>query len=278
MTDEELISCQDPSRQLDRLRDLMHRLRGPGGCPWDAEQTHASLRSNLLEEAYEVIAAIDADDDENLQEELGDLLLQVVFHSEIAEEAERFRLADVARGICEKLIRRHPHVFGGGETMTDSSSVLSQWDQIKAAEKGEEAGAPKPFLHRVGHGLPALQRAVKLQKKAAKVGFDWPDSSGIVEKIAEELEEVRAELPAEGEDQSPSPELAAEIGDLLFVTVNLARKLKLDPDLLLSATNEKFDRRFSFLEGRLQSDGLSLEDATLSQMDHYWNEAKKTAP
>ena len=277
MTDEELISCQQPNQQLTRLRDLMHRLRAPGGCPWDAEQSHESLRSNLLEEAYEVIAAINAQDDENLKEELGDLLLQVVFHSEIAQETDRFDLNAVAHGVCEKLIRRHPHVFGDGDIMTDSGSVLTQWDQIKAAEKGHSADQKHPFLHKTGEGLPALQRSVKLQKKAAKVGFDWPDTNGLIEKIEEELQEVREELPPPGSTE-PSPELAAEIGDLLFVTVNLARKLKLDPELLLSATNDKFYRRFSFLEERLGADGISLEDATLSQMDRYWDESKKTNP
>ncbi|HBE95814.1 MAG TPA: nucleoside triphosphate pyrophosphohydrolase, partial [Verrucomicrobiales bacterium] len=165
MTDEEMISCSEPDRQIDRLRAIMHRLRAPGGCPWDAEQTHDSLVSNLIEETYETVAAIKANDDENLQEELGDLLLQVVFHAELAEEDKRFDLNDIARGISDKLVRRHPHVYGDSAVGT-TDGVLAQWEDIKRAEKGDEE---KPYLHGVGKGLPALLRSAKLQKKASKV-------------------------------------------------------------------------------------------------------------
>ena len=170
----------------------MHRLRAPGGCPWDAEQTHASLVPNLIEEAYETVDTIQRGDHEHLKEELGDLLLQVVFHSELAEEAGHFNLDDVARGISDKLVRRHPHVFAHSDAAT-SDAVLQQWDEIKRAEKGDEE---QPFLHGIGKGLPALLRAAKLQKKAAKVGFDWPDEAGVLAKLREELDELEAALAA----------------------------------------------------------------------------------
>ena len=183
MTDAEMIRCAEPGRQIERLRAIMHRLRAPGGCPWDAEQTHESLVSNLIEETYETVAAIRSGDQENLREELGDLLLQVVFHAELAQENDRFNLDEIARGISDKLVRRHPHVYS--DSRVDSTDgVLSQWEDIKRAEKGHEE---KPYLHGVGKGLPALLRAAKLQKKAGKIGFDWPDTTGIAEKIDEEI-------------------------------------------------------------------------------------------
>ncbi len=270
MTDEEMINCQAPDHQVARLRAIMHRLRAPGGCPWDAEQTHESLLSNLLEEAYEVVAAIRSQDSENLQEELGDLLLQVVFHSELAEENKTFDFDEVARGISEKLIRRHPHVFGDS-TANDSGAVLKQWDEIKKAEKGEEE---TPYLHGVGHGLPATLRGYKLQKKAAKVGFDWADTHGIVGKIEEELGEVKEELARLKKGEKAHRALEQEIGDLLFVTVNLARKLKLDPELALEGTNVKFETRFAYLEEKLKQKGITLDQATVEEMNQLWDEAK----
>lgn len=270
MTDEEMISCAEPDRQIDRLRAIMHRLRSPGGCPWDAEQTHDSLVSNLIEEAYETVAAINAGDDENLQEELGDLLLQVVFHAELAEEDKRFNLNDIARGISDKLVRRHPHVYGDSAVGT-TDGVLTQWEDIKRAEKGDEE---KPYLHGVGKGLPALLRAAKIQKKASKVGFDWPSTVGIVEKIDEELAEVREELAKHTEGDKASPELQAEIGDLLFIVTNLARKLDVDPEVALEGTNEKFLHRFAAIEKGLKKKGTTLEDASLEEMDAIWNSAK----
>ena len=188
MTDPEMIDSPDAGQQLARLRAIMHRLRAPGGCPWDAEQTHASLVPNLIEEAYETVDTIQRGDHEHLKEELGDLLLQVIFHSELAEEAGRFNLDDVARGISEKLVRRHPHVFAQSDAST-TDAVLQQWDEIKRGEKGDEA---KPYLHGVGKGLPALLRAAKLQKKGSKVGFDWPDQTGVLAKIREETTELEA--------------------------------------------------------------------------------------
>ena len=270
MTDEEMISCPEPDRQIDRLRAIMHRLRAPGGCPWDAEQTHDSLVSNLIEETYETVAAIKANDDENLQEELGDLLLQVVFHAELAEEDKRFDLNDIARGISDKLVRRHPHVYGDSAVGT-TDGVLAQWEDIKRAEKGDEE---KPFLHGVGKGLPALLRSAKLQKKACKVGFDWPCTVGIVEKIDEELAEVREELAKHTEGEKASSELQAEIGDLLFIVTNLARKLGVDPEAALEGTNEKFLHRFAQIEKGLKEQGSSLEKASLEEMNEIWNAAK----
>ena len=228
MTDAEMIDSPDASRQLARLRAIMHRLRAPGGCPWDAEQTHESLVTNLIEEAYETVDTIQRGDHEHLKEELGDLLLQVIFHSELAEEAGRFNLDDVARGISDKLVRRHPHVFAQSDAAT-SDAVLQQWDEIKRAEKGHEE---KPYLHGVGKGLPALLRAAKLQKKASKVGFDWPDQAGVIAKMREELDELEAAI-ASGDERHVNEEL----GDLLFSVVNLARFRKLDPEVLMASAN-----------------------------------------
>jgi MazG family protein len=270
MTDHEMISCVEPGRQIERLRAIMHRLRAPGGCPWDAEQTHESLVSNLIEETYETVAAIRANDPENLQEELGDVLLQVVFHAELAQENDSFDLDDIAHGISEKLVRRHPHVYGDS-SVGSTDGVLAQWEDIKRTEKGHEE---KPYLHGVGKGLPALLRAAKLQKKASKVGFDWPDTTGIAEKIDEELAEVREELVKHQPGQPASRDLQAEIGDLLFIVTNLARKLEVDPEIALEGTNEKFLHRFDQIEKGLKKDSITLQDATLQQMDAYWNAAK----
>jgi MazG family protein len=265
MTDEEMINCPEQAKQIDRLRAIMHRLRAPGGCPWDAEQTHESLLPNLVEETYETVDTIKRGDWEHLREELGDLLLQVVFHSELAEEAGRYSFDDVARVVSEKLVRRHPHVYGNSAVL-DTDSVLSQWDEIKRQEKGDEE---KPYLHGVGKGLPALLRAAKLQKKAAKVGFDWPDNEGVMDKIREELSEVEAELASGDKDR-----LSEEIGDLLFSVVNLARKQKLDPEIILESTNCKFEERFDSMDRALQQDGKDLESASLDEMESSWQAAK----
>ena len=271
MTDQEMMTCAEPGRQIERLRSIMHRLRSPGGCPWDAEQSHESLVTNLIEETYETVAAIKAGDDENLEEELGDVLLQVVFHAEIAQEDERFDLDSIARGISDKLIRRHPHVYGGSE-VSSTAGVLTQWEEIKRAEKGDQE---KPYLHGVGTGLPALLRSAKLQKKASKVGFDWPDIGGIVKKIEEEFGEVKEELAKHKKGAPATAELQAEIGDLLFIVTNLARKLGVDPEVALEGTNQKFLDRFAYIEASLKRDGIPLEDATLETMDRYWNEKRK---
>lgn len=266
MTDAEMIECREPGRQMERLRAIMHRLRAPGGCPWDAEQTHGSLVTNLIEEAYETVDAIQRCDMEHLEEELGDLLLQVVFHSELAEEAKRFNLDDVARGISEKLVRRHPHVFGESSAGT-SDAVLQQWDEIKRGEKGT---TDQPYLHGVGKGLPALLRASKLQKKAAKVGFDWPTQTGVLAKIREEILELEAAV-----DEQDLAAVDEELGDLLFSVVNLARFRKLDPEMVMAAANEKFERRFNEMESRLKAKGKTLEQASEAEMDDAWEAAKK---
>jgi MazG family protein len=265
MTDSEMIHHSEAEKQLARLRAIMHRLRAPGGCPWDAEQTHASLVPNLIEEAYETVDAIQRGDHAHLREELGDVLLQVVFHCELAEEAGHFNLDDVARDISEKLVRRHPHVFAQSQAHT-SDAVLTQWDQIKRAEKGHEN---HPFLHGVGKGLPALLRAAKLQQKAAKIGFDWPDASGVLAKIREEIDELEAALTS----HDPA-HIDEELGDLLFSAVNLARFRKVDPEVLMAAANTKFEQRFAAMELALQHQGLSLAAASLDQMEVAWNAAK----
>ena len=266
MTDAEMIDSPDDGKQLVRLRAIMHRLRAPGGCPWDAEQTHESLIPNLIEEAYETVDTIRRADHPHLREELGDLLLQVVFHSELAEEAGHFNLDDVARNISEKLVRRHPHVFAQSDAAT-SDAVLTQWDEIKRAEKGDEE---KPFLHGVGKGLPALLRAAKLQKKASKVGFDWPDEAGVLAKLREELDELEEAI-----ETLDSAAVEEELGDLLFSVVNLARFRKIDPEILLAAANTKFESRFAAMESDLKQHGLELASATPERMEQSWVIAKK---
>lgn len=266
MTDSEMTVCAEPSQQLARLRAIMHRLRAPGGCPWDAEQTHESIVPNLIEETYETVDTIQRGDHEHLKEELGDLLLQVVFHSEMAEEAGRFNLDDVARGISEKLVRRHPHVFAESDA-ADSEAVLKQWDQIKRGEKGDEE---KPYLHGVGKGLPGLLRAAKLQKKAAKVGFDWSVESGVIAKIREEILELQYAV-----DIKDSVGVADEMGDLMFSVVNLARFREIDPEVLMAAANDKFEARFGEMERLLKAEGQSLETATPAQMEDAWSAVKR---
>ncbi len=265
MTDNEMIDCPEDGKQLTRLRAIMHRLRAPGGCPWDAEQTHESIVPNLIEEAYETIDTIERGDHEHLKEELGDLLLQVVFHSEIAEEAGRYNLDDVARGISDKLVRRHPHVFAQSDA-NDSEAVLRQWDAIKRSEKGDEQ---EPYLHGVGKGLPGLIRAAKLQKKAAKVGFDWPDIEGVIGKLKEEIAEIEEALTTGDEDH-----IAEELGDILFSVVNLARFRHLDPEVIMTRANTKFEQRFGAMEQALLAQGLDLQSASLAQMEDAWQAVK----
>ena len=268
MNDQEIIDLQSigNGQQIQRLRAIVKRLRAPDGCSWDRVQTHDTLLSYLIEETYEVVDAIRSADYENLREELGDLLLQVVFHSELADEAGRHDLEDVAYTVSEKLIRRHPHVFSS-QVALDPAGVLTQWDQIKRQEKGEELDLP--YLHKVGEGLPPLSAARKIQKKAAKVGFDWEDAAPIVDKVQEELNEVRAELESGNE-----PALEEELGDLLFSVVNLTRKLNKDPELLLHEANQKFISRFTHMDTLLQSQERDLNTATLSEMEAAWGEAK----
>ncbi len=250
---------------LDQLLRIMARLRAADGCPWDREQTHATLRASVIEEAYEVAAAINAEDDANLREELGDLLLQVVSHAQLARERGGWDFDAVAAGIVEKLVRRHPHVFGS-ENAADSAAVLTRWEEIKRAEKGT---VQTSLLDGISDGLPGLLRAEKIQKRAAKIGFDWSELPPVIAKIREELAEVEAVLddPEKVED---------EIGDLLFSVVNLARKLKVDGEVALQRATEKFSARFRKLEFIAHQRGLSLEKMSLKELDVIWDEVKAT--
>lgn len=261
-----------PSRDIGRLIEIMAALRTPRtGCPWDLEQNFATIAPYTLEEAYEVADAIARDDLGDLEEELGDLLLQVVFHARMAQEQGAFDFGDVVEAITTKLIRRHPHVFGDKHA-GDPEKVKGLWEEIKAQEKAAKAArgkaAPNGALAGVPVTLPALTRALKLQSKAGKVGFDWNDPRAVLRKIREETDEIEAAL--DGND----PNAAAEVGDLLFAAVNLARHLDADPEALLRQTNLKFERRFSVIEDALAANGKSPQDATLAEMDALWNEAK----
>lgn len=249
-----------------RLMDLMHRLRSPGGCPWDAEQTHASLKRYLLEEAYEVIEAIDREDPELLKEELGDLMLQPVFHTAIAEEQGQFTMDEVLDTICNKLVRRHPHVFGTQVVKTADEQV-ENWERIKKAEKGEER---KSALAGIPPHLPALMKAQKITEKAARVGFDWEHVDQVFAKVLEELKEFEETIGSDNQER-----MEAELGDLLFAIVNLGRFLALDPEEALRKTIERFTRRFSHIEETLHARGTSLQEATLEEMDRLWEEAKQ---
>jgi nucleoside triphosphate diphosphatase len=259
---EEMLNHPDA---LTRLRYVVHRLRAPGGCPWDMEQTHLSLIPHVIEEAYEVADAIRSGDPAQICDELGDILLQPVLHAEIASETGAFDLDTMAHGLTEKLIRRHPHVFGDTSAAT-SDAVLKQWDAIKRTEKGTEH---EGLLHGTGHGLPALMRAQKLQKKAARVGFDWPDATPVFGKIREEAVELE-EAIASGD----KAHMEEELGDLLFSVVNLARKLGIESEPALAAANEKFTRRFHAMETHLREKGHELGKLPLEQMDAAWDEVK----
>lgn len=248
----------------DPLVDVMATLRGPDGCPWDREQTHRTLGRYMLEEAYEAVEAIGEDDPQRLCEELGDVLLQVVFHAQMAREAGTFDFHDVVQGITEKLIRRHPHIFGEVKAETPEE-VTRNWDAIKQQEKGETA-RPASTLEGVSTALPALTRAFAIQRKAAKAGFDWETADGPAAKVKEELDEVL--------EASPDTQ-AEEIGDLLFAAVNLARMLKVDPETALTHTTAKFARRFRHIETRAAETGRNLAEMTLDEMDQLWDEAKR---
>lgn len=266
MDDDMMMHCKEPARQMERLRAIMHRLRAPGGCPWDAEQTHESLISNLIEEAYECVDAIRSGDVVHMREELGDLLLQVVFHAELGSERGDFTFDDIAAAIADKLVHRHPHVYGSSD-VNSTDAVLAQWDAIKRAEKGDQH---QPYLQGVGKGLPALLRAAKLQKKAAKVGFDWPDQAGVMAKIREEIGELQVEIESGTEET-----VAEELGDVFFSLVNLARFRGLDPEVVMAQANRKFEQRFNAMEESLRQDGHTLPSATLEQMENAWQEAKR---
>lgn len=261
-----------PSRDIARLVEIMARLRDPdGGCPWDLEQDFASIRHYTIEEAYEVADAIEREDYSDLREELGDLLLQPIYHAQIASEKDLFDLGDVVYAITEKLIRRHPHVFGE-EAARSAGGAKARWDEVKAderARKAERRQEPVSVLDDVPHALPALARAEKLSRRAASVDFDWPDWRQTLDKVREELEEVRD--AAEADDKARQHE---ELGDLLFAAANLARKLGVDAEAALRDANLKFDRRFRYVQQRSAEDGVPLAEAGLERLDGYWNEIR----
>ncbi len=263
------------SKSFDELVAVMARLRAPGGCPWDREQTYASLSQYLLEEAYETFDAIhEADatgDTANLREELGDLLLQVVFHATIGAEKGDFNIDDVAEGVSQKLILRHPHVFGDAK-LEHAQDVLDNWDTLKANERKASGKVEKErdsILDDVPVHFPALLEGLKISKKAAKTGFDWKETSDIFDKLHEEVNELKSAI--ENRDEG---EIGEEIGDLLFVIVNLARRLDIEPETALKKTNRKFRKRFKFIEDELRKRSKTLEESLLEEMDELWNMAK----
>jgi ATP diphosphatase len=266
-----------PSRDISRLLEIMAMLRTPGsGCPWDLEQDFATIAPYTIEEAYEVADSIARGDLDDLREELGDLLLQVVFHARMAEEQHAFSFGDVVQAITRKMIRRHPHVFADQDGRLTPAGVKDAWERIKAEEKAERAARRSPeqaqpasLLSGVKAGQPALARAMELQRKASTVGFDWNDPRAVLHKIREEADEIEAAL-----DRGDAQELASETGDLLFALVNLARHVGADPDLALRGTNAKFERRFAYIERALAAEGRTLQGASLAEMDALWNEAK----
>ena len=266
--------------KLDDLLQLMARLRHPEhGCPWDLKQSYASIVPYTLEEAYEVADAIERGDFDHLPGELGDLLFQVVYYSQLAAEEGRFGFAEVVDGITAKLIRRHPHVFPDGDLYAapdaarlEEAAAKQRWEELKAEERAAKAEAPEQLslLDDVPQALPALSRAAKLQKRAAQVGFDWPEALPVLDKVREELDEV-LEAMSENDPQA----IAEELGDLLFAVANLARHLKVEPEAALRAANGKFERRFRFIEQALREAGRPIENCSLDELDALWGEAKK---
>ena len=268
------MSNPNPAKNFEDLVTLMARLRAPDGCPWDREQTYATLAPMLIEEAYEVIEAAEAEDWSGLRDELGDLLFQIVFYGQIAKDSEHFDIqASIAR-VHEKMVRRHPHIFGA-EKVDSVADVLVNWEAIKAEERqaaGKTNDKPASLLDGVSHKLPALLEAYQLTIKAARVGFDWRDAAHVFDKIDEEMNELRVEIERGERDEKA---LADELGDLLFVATNLARKLNLEPERALKGANRKFRRRFGFIETQLAAQGRSCGEASLEEMDALWNEAKQ---
>lgn len=251
--------------KFDDLLRIMEILRAPDGCMWDREQDHHSIRRNFIEETYEVCEAIDDNDTDHLKEELGDVLLQVVFHTQMEKEKGVFDLNDVADGVCKKLIFRHPHIFGDVK-VGSTDEILSNWDDLKRKEKKQETDTST--LESVSKSLPSLIRAQKLQKKAAKVGFDWPDVSGALDKVEEELAEVRAAIGGNGD-------IEEEIGDLIFAVTNVSRFVKVDSERAAEKTCNKFVRRFADMEKQAAAEGKNLSDLTLSELDALWDKAKE---
>jgi tetrapyrrole methylase family protein / MazG family protein len=256
-----------PEVSFEAFLEVVAHLRSPEGCPWDREQTHRSLRSDLLEEAYEVLAALDAEQPDDLCEELGDLLLLIMMHAQIASDEGEFNMADVLRGIHTKIVRRHPHVFGEMQ-FNNAKEVLQSWERVKAEERSATGKAEASLLDGVSQAQPALAQAQQYQKRAARVGFDWPDIQGVLDKLEEELREVHA--AADGEERQ------AEIGDLLFAAVNLARWHQADAESALREANARFHRRFSYIEAAARGQGRTVSDLSLDEMEALWQEAKRS--
>jgi tetrapyrrole methylase family protein / MazG family protein len=250
---------------FEAFQEIVAHLRAPNGCPWDREQTHQSLRSNLIEEAYETLAAMDAEDPAHMAEEYGDLLLQIVLNAQIASEEGEFSMADVFKGIYDKIIRRHPHVFGDVK-VEGVQGVLQNWEKLKAAERAGSSQPEKGLLDSIPVALPALSQAQEYQDRAARVGFDWPEVGGVLEKIAEEIQEVR--------EATNETELSAELGDLFFALVNLTRWKKIDAEAALRGTNQRFKQRFSHIEQSARRQGRNLPELSLDEMETLWQEAK----
>jgi tetrapyrrole methylase family protein/MazG family protein len=254
-------------KEIDRLVEIVEKLRAPDGCPWDREQTHKSILPCFLDEMYEFFEAVELKDKENMKEELGDLLLQIVLHSQIAQEENSFTIEDVASDICEKLIRRHPHVFGT-EQVSSTKEVLFNWEKIKKGEKGKEHR--KYIVDDIPEALPALFRAEKMQKRVARVGFDWKETGPVFDKVEEEFKEFREALE-EGDNEHASEEL----GDIIFALVNVARHHNISAEDAVRFTTHKFANRFRFIEDKYKEEGKDISQSTLEEMDKYWEESKK---
>jgi tetrapyrrole methylase family protein/MazG family protein len=267
-------SSKEAGEKFSQFVELIARLRAPGGCPWDREQTHESLKPMLIEEAYEVLEAIDEGDDEELKGELGDLLLQVVFHAQISLEEERFHLGDVIERVSSKMISRHPHVFGDDKSET-SYEVLRNWEAIKESEliaKGKKPDTEGSMLDSVSKNLPAMMEAFQMTTKVSRVDFDWQNVGEVLEKLDEEVNELKHEIEQDATNQQ---RISDEVGDLLFVAVNVARLLGVDPESALKSSNRKFRRRFRYIEDRLRQQGRKPADSDHVEMNRYWDEAKQ---
>jgi tetrapyrrole methylase family protein/MazG family protein len=284
-----MTASASPTYTFTDLLAIMARLRAPGGCPWDREQTHASLLPYLIEEAYEFIDAAESGDAAHMREELGDVLLQVVFHAQVAQEAGTFDIDGVVHTLAEKLVRRHPHVFADAAGVDTADKVTAQWDEIKKTEKAgdaDKADAPAPgLLDGIPRGLPPLHKAMKISKKAVKAGFEWPDWRGVAAKVREELAEVEEEAEALTREDGSLKEttgderdaLELELGDLMFSVVNLARRLHLDPERALARTNAKFIARFEAMEALARTRGTRLQELPLEAQEALWQQVKREA-
>jgi MazG family protein len=267
-------SSKEAAEKFAEFVELIARLRAPGGCPWDREQTHESLKPMLIEEAYETLEAIDEGDDEELKGELGDLLLQVVFHTQISHEEARFSIGDVIERVSTKMITRHPHVFGDDKSAT-AAEVLRNWEAIKEAElvaKGKKPDAEGSMLDSVSKNLPAMMEAFQMTTKVSRVDFDWPNVGEVLDKLDEEVNELKHEIE---QDAANHQRISDEVGDLLFVAVNVARLSGIDPESALKASNRKFRRRFRYIEDRLRQQGRKPADSDHVEMNRYWDEAKQ---